>query len=158
MSLANKNIFVNREFSFTLHGDIYLRFQSFKNVMELQNEIVRLCPVKIDLGAVYTSKPKDKKTVRAGAFVPVERELVFDIDMTDYDEIRTCCKGGDICHKCWEFMTVAIKVLDAIIRGTSIPPFRANIVKRTLVSSTYYGYFQVVVVCIAGFVTRKLVF
>lgn len=24
--------------------------------------------------------------------------------------------GGDICHKCWEFMTIAIKVIDASLR------------------------------------------
>jgi DNA primase catalytic subunit len=37
-------------------------------------------------------KPKDRKMLRPGAFQPLERELVFDIDMTDYDPIRSCCR------------------------------------------------------------------
>ncbi|KAJ3258743.1 hypothetical protein HK103_003337 [Boothiomyces macroporosus] len=89
----------------------YLRFLSFKDSEELKAEILRLCPIKIDIGAIYNIKPKDKKTVQASAFVPLERELVFDIDMTDYDDIRTCCEGANICLKCWNFMTVSIQII-----------------------------------------------
>ena len=43
----------------------------------------------------------------------MERELVFDVDLTDYDDVRTCGKGGHICNKCWPLMAVAIKVRSA---------------------------------------------
>ncbi|KAI8145575.1 hypothetical protein BJV82DRAFT_643764 [Fennellomyces sp. T-0311] len=108
--------FTHREFSFTLRNDVYIRYNSFSDIENMKKEIRRLQPVKIDIGAVYNVRPKDKKTVNGKAFRPLEKELVFDIDMTDYDEIRTCCSGGDICHKCWEFMTIAIKVIDIALR------------------------------------------
>ncbi|KAG0326826.1 hypothetical protein BGZ99_008928 [Dissophora globulifera] len=108
--------FMNREFSFHLSDETFMRYQSYKNMDELKSELTRLCPTRIDLGAVYNIRPKDKNLVRAGAMVAVFKEMVFDIDMTDYDEIRTCCSGGDVCIKCWEFMTVALKIIDAALR------------------------------------------
>ena len=62
-------------------------------------------------------QPRDKKTLRAGAFNPMLRELVFDIDMNDYDSIRTCCSNAEICKKCWAFIAAAVQVLDSAIRN-----------------------------------------
>lgn len=111
-----KNYFENREFSFTLNGDIYLRFNSYESLEEMRKAIVDRAPVKIDIGAVYNMKPKDSRKVKLLSFQPVERELVFDIDMTDYDDVRYCCKGADICARCWPFMIVAAKILEAFLR------------------------------------------
>lgn len=44
------------------------------------------------------------------------RELVFDVDMTDYDSIRTCCSDKSICRRCWSFITMAARVVDVILR------------------------------------------
>ncbi|EGD73392.1 DNA primase [Salpingoeca rosetta] len=113
---STDKVFQNREFSFTLKDDVYVRYQSFTDLADLKQAIQAKCPYKIDIGAVYTTKPKDHKKVKASEFYPVQKELVFDIDMTDYDEIRTCCSGAAICHKCWPFMTAALKVLDKALR------------------------------------------
>ncbi|XP_072105336.1 DNA primase small subunit isoform X1 [Mobula birostris] len=107
-----KNYFQNREFSFTLKDDIYVRYQSFSNQNELEKEIQRMVPCKIDIGAVYSHKPSQHNSVKSGAFQAESKELVFDIDMTDYDDVRTCCSSADICHNCWTLMTMAIKILD----------------------------------------------
>ena len=111
-----EDYFANREFSFCLPGDIYLRFNSYDNQQEMRKAIISRLPVKIDIGAVYNIKPKDSKKAKILTFTPEERELVFDIDMSDYDDVRTCCSGTAICAKCWPFMIVAARILEAYLR------------------------------------------
>ncbi|KAL8163561.1 UNVERIFIED_CONTAM: primase, DNA, polypeptide 1 (49kDa) [Gekko kuhli] len=109
---VSKNYFQRREFSFTLHDDIYVRYQSFNTPQELEKEIQKTCPYKIDIGAVYSHRPIQHNTVHMGAFQAQEKELVFDIDMTDYDDVRQCCRSAEICSKCWTLMTLAIRIID----------------------------------------------
>jgi DNA primase small subunit len=114
---SSNKVFTRREFSFTLEPipgeEIYIRYQSFTNAQELEKAIQRRQPRKIDIGAVFTHPPKDKQAYDPKLFHPVQRELVFDIDLTDYDDIRRCgCTGAKICSKCWTYMTMAVQVMD----------------------------------------------
>ncbi|KAK9677795.1 hypothetical protein RND81_11G167800 [Saponaria officinalis] len=111
---CDQSYFSRREFSFTLDDDIYLRYQSFKSVAEFESAVKEKCPFKIDIGPVFSNDPSKRQAY--AQITPVERELVFDIDITDYDDVRFCCSGADVCCDCWPLMTVAIKVVDTALR------------------------------------------
>ncbi|RHZ02471.1 hypothetical protein DYB35_013059, partial [Aphanomyces astaci] len=87
-----------REFSFTLENDQYIRYKAFRNADELKSEMKRLMPHKIDIGAVFSVS-------------------------VHYDDTRTCCQAAAICHKCWQLMVAAVKVMDRGLRGTHIQDF-----------------------------------
>ena len=111
------NDFGHREFAFTLQNDAYLRYQSFPTSDLLRKDVLRLLPSRFEIGPVYSTNPRDRKTLRnSSAFKPLNKELCFDIDLTDYDDIRTCCAKANICLKCWQFMTMAIKTVDVALR------------------------------------------
>ena len=116
----NLDLFSRREFSYTILNDgeeIYLRYNSFSSQKDLQSSILTKRPIKIDIGAIFDRAPKDKKAIADGTIQTEQRELVFDIDLTDYDEIRRCgCSGAKICQKCWTMMTMAVKVMDQGLR------------------------------------------
>ncbi|KAJ0180442.1 hypothetical protein K1T71_003846 [Dendrolimus kikuchii] len=102
----------NRELSFTLADDIYLRYLTINNQKELQTLLQKKCPHKLDIGGVYNTKP----SIGRHDAVVLSRELVFDIDLTDYDEIRTCCQEAKVCEKCWKFMVIACEIIDKALK------------------------------------------
>jgi len=122
----SSNTFSHREFSFTIEptpGDeIYIRYQSFSTVQELTTAVLKRNPRKIDIGAVFSHPPKDHHAYQNAKndwrkFRPQQRELVFDIDLTDYDGVRNCgCSEAKICKVCWKMMDMAVKVMDRGLR------------------------------------------
>lgn len=116
---SNMKLLRNREFSFTLEGDIYIRYLSFKNAAELLKEVKRKQPRKIDIGAIYNIEPAKKKSVRASSFIPKQRELVFDIDLTDYEEVMGSTKSESIWginSSRWKYMSTAMRIMTDVLR------------------------------------------
>lgn len=89
---------------------LLMLFTSFRK------DILKMNPSRFEIGPVYSTNPRDRKTLRGGQMKPVSKELVFDIDLTDYDDIRSCCEKANICGKCWAFVTMAMKVVDTALR------------------------------------------
>ena len=129
-----------REISVTLGSGVYIRYQSvpmgpnpsggsplrsvlrdFAGRARLQSgDILH----KLDFGAVWTGPPREHRTPsalvpagRAAPVVPLARELVVDIDLSDYNELRACsCRGAEICRSCWPWINLAAVVLDQTFR------------------------------------------
>ena len=81
---------------------------------DLQAALKEKIPTKIDIGPVYTQDPARRAAYKgdtsASGFKPVQRELVFDIDLTDYDDVRNSSSGTGMSRKCWVLMRIAIEV------------------------------------------------
>ncbi|XGW07715.1 hypothetical protein V3C99_010682 [Haemonchus contortus] len=107
--------FARREFAFILEEDVHLRYRCFSDQAEFEHELCKISPHKLDIGAVYSHKPKENK--KHTDFKALERELVFDIDLTDYDNVRKCCNEAKVCAKCWRFISLAVQVLDKLLEG-----------------------------------------
>lgn len=103
-----------REISFCLESGGYVRNLSFKDAQQLSDKFASLKPHKIDIGAVYRTKSGFKELSNC-----IRRELVFDIDASDYDEIRSCCKEKKFCEKCYIIVLLSCKLLHYLMKSTT---------------------------------------
>lgn len=114
-SPAPQEDFTRREFAFEFKSGAYQRYNSFQTQKEFKDAVVKANPTRFEVGAVYNLPPNKRKTLAKNVLKPLSKELVFDIDLTDYDEVRTCCEKTAICEKCWKFIVVAIKIVNVCL-------------------------------------------
>lgn len=113
----------HRELAFFFSNtSIPARFKSFENADQLKQYLIQYCPTRIDIGGIYnviSSKVPEMKNNKDFKFRIEEKELVFDIDITDYNKdssgsyvlkTRHCCQ--ELCAKCWPIIITAIKVIN----------------------------------------------
>ncbi|KAG7194099.1 uncharacterized protein KQ657_004807 [Scheffersomyces spartinae] len=108
--------FTMREFAYEHRSGAYQRYNSFGGPEEFKESVCQTNPTRFEIGAVYSVNPRERKSLPKQALKPLSKELVFDIDLTDYDDIRTCCSGTDICEKCWKFIKVASMIIEKALR------------------------------------------
>ena len=89
---------------------------SYTDAYKLQNDIESLIPLRIDIGPIYDNDAFfNKDASKRGQ--AVAREFVIDIDMNDYNDIRTCCTGKTVCCSCWKFLVAAKEVLAELLES-----------------------------------------
>lgn len=71
-----------------------------KKAEDLKTILSDATPYGMFNGAVYSVSPIAMADVKSSD--PVATELVFDMDMNDYDDVRKCCEGKTLCSECWE--------------------------------------------------------
>eukprot|EP01122_Echinamoeba_exundans_P017111 TRINITY_DN8902_c0_g1_i1.p1 TRINITY_DN8902_c0_g1~~TRINITY_DN8902_c0_g1_i1.p1 ORF type:complete len:430 (+),score=98.44 TRINITY_DN8902_c0_g1_i1:38-1291(+) len=124
LSYGDPKYFANREISYAIRvegadgkdDEAIIRFLSYDDFAAFKKDIKIRLPLKMDIGAVYNSRPINRAS--NGNFAPVEKELVFDIDANDYDDVRICgCKGKpSVCKVCWPLLTTAMHVIDTALK------------------------------------------
>jgi DNA primase small subunit len=63
-------LFTHREFSFTLEGDVYLRYNSFNNAEDLKKQVCSLNPTRFEIGPVYSVRVSDIVLVNLCSLYP----------------------------------------------------------------------------------------
>jgi DNA primase small subunit len=72
-------------------------------------------PHRVDVGAEYTVDARLRKADEEREVL--WRELVFDLDLTDYDDVRRCdCREQKmICLDCWTLMRAGMEILREVL-------------------------------------------
>ena len=109
---------MKREISYILQyredePEFCTRYLFYRNANVFRQNLVSSIPFRIDIGAEFNLHLKNREAKIA--LTAMRREYVIDIDMNDYDGIRTCCSGKKLCNSCWTFMEAAYKVLREVL-------------------------------------------
>lgn len=124
LSLHDSESFPRREFrlKFKIKEDeINQRYNSYDSHMALHKDIVRRRPVQLDIGPVFSERPRYQCLIGRDNLERVGRELIFDVDLKDYDDVRHCAcvqrqQGLRVCRDCWPIAMAAAKIIEFLLR------------------------------------------
>ena len=107
--------FISREFGFDKFDAYFTRNKSFFKAEYLQEYLYTFNIAGAYIGAQYDSplRAPGRESVTIHDVNWVGRELIFDLDINEYDPVRTCgCKGREMCEICWGLVQDAAKIID----------------------------------------------
>ncbi len=113
------NSYNRREFSYIVRNpssseEYCIRNVSYNTPEQFRNDVLMKTPLRIDIGPIYDNDARNNKQAEKKGEA-VCREFIIDIDMNDYDDIRTCCTSKSLCEKCWQFLVAAYEVLERLL-------------------------------------------
>ncbi|GEM_PF-1669043 len=123
LEVIGEKDFGRREFAVAPYsGPNMIRNLFFENVDELKKYLIEIVPIKAYVGSVYVrSGPVIPSGKSVGELSVDYRELTFDIDLTDYNDVRReiegCrCRmeGKKVCPKCRPLANRALVILRRI--------------------------------------------
>ena len=107
---------------FAVEGDYYKRYVEAKHAYALRTAALGVRGLStLHIGPVCTGAVS---LLRKGLAVPHRRELIFDLDLTDYDHLELTTRGasGDevvdlaACDRAWGFAAIGLFILRHLLR------------------------------------------
>lgn len=115
--VISPDTFYRREFGFTFtkNGkEFFRRNLSFPSPEDFLRYVRSEIPNAIMIGGIYDPPPRGTSITKLEW---LGHELIFDLDLTDYDDMRTCGKGKEhVCKKCWPLIRDAAIFIDETLR------------------------------------------
>lgn len=106
-----------REFAFSATNyegvEYFTRHRTYRREEDLKLDIETMRIQRIEIGPVYNDFYDE--TTKEHIF-PERKELVFDIDIDAYDNVRSCCSKEKICLKCWTYVKGAMTVITWMLK------------------------------------------
>lgn len=121
LKVISLETFPTREFGFERLDTGFTRNKSFVEPTHVKEYLSTFPVGGAYIGSLYEDRllPGDKnnKPVTIHNTKWVGRELIFDFDMDEYDQIRKCdCTGRMVCIDCWFLMQKASEIIDDTLR------------------------------------------
>ena len=92
----------------------YIRWLSVSSHTELRALFKEKRVEKLHTGAIFSNEPRFKK--KGLEMSPVERELVFDIDVNDYDVWGIDANDIDSCDYAWPVVAFGMKMVKHVLQ------------------------------------------